>query len=51
MLFLLNTLCTNTDYTQNKARIINHTMYIADCFQPKQKEVLHYDYDLTSYII
>lgn len=38
MLFLLNALCTNTDYTQNKARIINYTLYIADCFQPKQKK-------------
>lgn len=37
MLFLLNTLCTNTDYTQNNARIINHTLYTAVCFKPTQK--------------
>lgn len=30
MLFLLNALSTNTGYTQNKARIINYTLYIAD---------------------
>lgn len=38
MSFLLNALCTNTEYTQNNARVINYTLNIADCFQPKQKE-------------
>lgn len=51
MLFLLNALCTNTGYTQDKARIRNDTLYINDCFQTKQKSCVLHDNDLTSHRI
>lgn len=54
MLFLLNALCTNTDYTQNKEHIRNHTLDIADCFQAKQICVFFslfwHDDDLTYHL-
>lgn len=37
MLILLNPLCTNTGYTQNKRLIRNHTFYIVDSSQPKKR--------------
>lgn len=51
MSFLLNALCTKTEYTQNKARIRNYTLYIVDCFQLRQKESVLHDHDLTFCII
>lgn len=41
MLFLLNALCTNTVNTQNKVRIRNDTLYMADCIQIKEQKIFY----------